>query len=221
MLLSLAGLFGVTNAALAGHPDVDAVTINTVPVSGCGAQTLTLSGTAAYSEPTQHLVVALDGVILFDNHSEPEVWSTGPVAASTGTHAVTATIYDKIEDGGHEIVRAQDSETFAVPSCTGPAAPSAGSAGASVTSQDCCPGPDIVVSTAKKPVGRVKGAAQVKKLPLKLKWMNETFRKVHGRTPTFREWEYWSNRLLTDKPQYPALYGAIQWHELRGHTTDR
>jgi hypothetical protein len=68
-----------------------------------------------------------------------------------------------------------------------------------------------------KTTGTVRGTA-VSRLPLKLTWINETFRKVYGRSPTVREWNYWSRRLLTDKMRYDALYGAMQWQKLHGRT---
>lgn len=217
----VAALVGNTTPALASHSDVDAVSTDAISVSGCGTQSLTFSGTASYSEPTQHLVVVLDGTTLFDDHSEPESWSTGPHSVGVGDHTFTATIYDKSAGigGGHETIRAEDAKTFTVPSCTPAPAPSDVSGGTAADT-DCCPGQDEPVSapTMKKAAtGSVKAAA-TGMAPAKLKWLNETFRKVYGRNPTAKEWHYWSSRLLTDKTQYDALYGAMQWHQLRGHT---
>lgn len=218
------GLLVSVRTASAGHSDLDLVTVNSVSVSACGAQSVVGSGTASYSEPTQHLVVTLDGVQVLHAHDEPESWTTGSLSVGVGGHTLSAVIYDKIEGSGHEVIRAQGSTTFTVSACGSavPASSSVGSSGASVGSSDCCPGPDVKVSAAQK--GRIKGAAsarKVKKLPLRAKPVNEIFRKVFKRGPTFAEWEYWTRRLLSDKSQYPALYGAMQWHQLRGHTTNK
>lgn len=210
------GMLGSGSVAFASH--VDDVIVSPVETSGCGAQSVTISGSAHYSAPVQHLVVTLDGTqVLHDDDldgwnldEEPVAWSAGALPVSTGEHTVVATIYDSSEGDGHEGLEDQDTRTFTVPSCEqGPAPAPAGP-----DSSDCCPGPDPVVSK----VGQVKGVSTTGKLPAKLFWINETFQKVHGRMPTFQEWSYWSNRLLTDKPQYPVLYGAMQWHKLRGHT---
>ena len=208
----VAALVGNTTPAFAVGSDVDAVSINAVSVSGCDTQSMTFSGTASYSEATQHAVVTLDGTELFDDHSEPESWSTGPHSVSAGDHTFTATIYDQSAGDGHETIRAQDTRTFTVPSC------SASSVSGGDDGPDCCPGKDEPVPTVKKATtGRVKAAA-TGRVPAKLKWLNATFENVYGRNPTAKEWHYWANRLLTDKMQYDALYGAMQWHQLRGHT---
>lgn len=47
--------------------------------------------------------------------------------------------------------------------------------------------------------------------------INALFRSVFGRTPTVEEWTYWAER-AKDKPQLPALLGAMQWHKLQGTT---
>ncbi len=212
----VAGLIGGTSMpALASHWDFDSVSMS--PVSpGCGAQTLTFSGTAQYSSPTQHLVVTLDGTQLLHDHSEPVAWSTSPVPVSEGSHTLLATIYDEMDDTEHKTVEAQDTLSVTVPPCTSePATGSSatGSSDGSGASDEQIPAP-LVKGAAQS---RVHGA-RVKTLSPRLKPLNEIFQKVHKRTPTFREWSYWANRLLTDKPQYDALYGAMQWHQLRGHT---
>lgn len=216
--------------ALADHSgEEDAVTVDPVSVSGCGSQSLTFTGTGMYSEPTQHLVVTLDGTGLLHDHSEPATWTAGPVTVEEGSHTVTARIHDRIDAGdGHEIVRAEATRAFTVPSCAPSPTPStpapsssAPSSGAG-TSSDCCPGgPDTgTPASAVKAVtvGKVKAVATVRKLPGKLVPLNSIFRKVYGRSPTFQEWEYWARRLLSDKPTYDALYGAMQWHQRLGHT---
>ena len=207
----VAGTLGSGSVASAMHPGVETVNVAPVAVSGCGAQSVTISGTASsYSHEVQHLVVTLDGTEILDDHEKPEAWGIGPRAVGVGGHTVTATIY---EGDGHEDLRTKDTKTFTVPSCEQGGPPPAP---AGPDSSDCCPGPDPVVPRVKK-VGRVKGAA-TKHLPAKLLRLNETFEKVHGRIPIFAEWSYWANRLLTNKPEYSALYGAMQWHKLRGRT---
>lgn len=191
---------------------VDSVTIGSVAVSGCGEQSLTFNGTATYSEPTQHLVVDLDGTELLhlDREDAPATWTTGAVTVGVGNHTLTATIYGHSD---HEDPVANHAVAFAVDSC---AAPPSGGLG---ESQDCCPGPDPVEPQPAPVKGRVKAAVgRPATLPAKLMPLNEIFRKVYGRSPTFEEWSYWAGRLLNDKPQYDALYGAMQWHQRLGHT---
>jgi hypothetical protein len=212
MLLGAAvGLLG--NAApVFASDDLDTVSINSVSV-GCDAQSLSFSGTATYSEPVQHLVVTLDSVELLHDHHETESWTVGPVSVGVGTHTLVATIYDHFEGAGHEDMMAQDTEVFSVPSC---GASSSGSGDGVNRDVDCCPGPDKP-ATVTKQIARVKGVA-VSSHMTKLMPLNSIFRKVFGRTPTWREWSYWAHRLLTDKMQYDALYGAMQWQQLHGHT---
>ncbi|TSC62610.1 MAG: hypothetical protein G01um1014106_615 [Parcubacteria group bacterium Gr01-1014_106] len=211
----VAGMLGSGSVAFASD-DVDGVSISPVSVSGCGTQSVSISGTGMYSDPVQHLVVTLDGTEVLHSHSEPETWSAGSFSAGVGSHTVVATIYDHMEGDGHEDMQAQDTKTFTVPSCDQGSTGGTVSSGSGSGSGDCCPGSDTEQSSVKK-AGRVKGAA-TGKLPAKLGGINPTFEKVFKRPPTFKEWEYWANRLLKDKPTYPALYGAMQWHKLRGHT---
>lgn len=235
MHMRTATMFASLLVGIAGHAtvvlaeDADSVAITPVTVTGCGSQSLTFSGTATYSESTQHLVGTLDGTVLFENHSEPATWTAGATVTAVGSHTFVATIYDRTGDGEHETVRAQATGTFTVPSCTPTPTPSPTPTSADTVSTastpsadaDCCPGRDEAVARrkiTKKLVGRVKGVTMIVGVPGKLRWINETFRGVYGHTPTLPEWQYWSHRLLTDKPQYDALYGAMQWHKHRGHT---
>lgn len=211
----VAGMLGSGSVAFASN-DVDSISINPVSVSGCGSQSVTMSGTGMYSDPVQHLVVTLNGTQVIHDHREPETWSTGPHTVGVGNHTVVATIYDHMEGDGHEDQRAQDTKTFTVPSCTQSGGSPASSGGTS-GSGDCCPSPDPVQPSVKK-AGRVKGAATSGKLPHSMFWINPTFEKVYKRPPTFKEWSYWADRFLTDKTTYPELYGAMQWHKLRGNT---
>lgn len=197
----------------------DAVTANAVTVSTCGEQSLTFTGSATYSEPTQHLVVTLDGTELLHSHLEPDAWSTSPVTVGVGSHTLAASLYDHAD---HEDLLASNTKTFSVAACGGAPAPSTASSGGTGSSGDCCPGPDQVQPAQKARTGQVKGAAKkvaATTLPVRVTPINELFRKVYGRGPTFAEWEYWTVRILSDKPQFDAIYGAMQWHEIRGHTT--
>ncbi len=208
------GVLGIPRSdAQALLSDQDRIVIHALSVPGCGNTSVTVTGTGEYSDPVQHLIVTLDGVQILHSHSEPETWSAGPVAVGEGTHTVTAVITDDLD---HEEVMAQQTRTFTVSACGGG---QVSTAGAGASSADCCPGSDPVAPKSMKAAkkGAVKSAAATK-LPRKLQPLNDIFRKVHGRSPTFTEWQYWSGRLLNDKPQFDALYGAIQWHELRGHT---
>lgn len=211
MLASLTAAFvGSTNVALAVD-DVDAIDVNPVSVSGCGTQSFTFSGTATYSEPTQHVVVRLDSTELLHDHSEPAAWTTNAVSVNEGSHSVTATIYDHSD---HETVRAQDTEVFNISSCSTPTSSSSSSSSDDSDSDDS---DEEAVTVQKKKSGQVKSASSATP-SAKLKPLNSIFRKVYKRNPTFREWQYWARRLLTDKMEYDALYGAMQWHQLRGRT---
>ena len=47
--------------------------------------------------------------------------------------------------------------------------------------------------------------------------INELFRTAYARGPTFAEWQYWATRIINnDKPTFPSLLGAMQWHLLFG-----
>lgn len=206
------GLLVVPGTALNAE-EVDQVTVNSVSV-GCGEQSLVFQGTAQYSEPTQHLVVNLDGVELLHDDDEPAVWTTGAVTVGVGSHVLTASIYGHSD---HEDLLALQTVEFSVASCGAPPSSTGGGGG---ESQDCCPGPDPVEAPSAQVQGRVKAsvAGAGGALPARLMPLNQIFRKVYGRSPTFQEWNYWAGRLLNDKPQYDALYGAMQWHQRLGHT---
>lgn len=217
-------MLGNTPVALA-IADPNAVTINTVSVGTCGEQSISVSGTATYSESTQHLVVTLDGTEMLDSHDEPATWSLPASTLGVGSHTVVATIYDRKDGDDHEGVMAQAQTTFSVSACgtsSGSSSSSSNTSGPNTAEDndtDCCPGsnPEPVV---KKATPRVKGASTIG-LSQKLLPLNSIFRKVYGRNPTLKEWNYWAHRLLTDKMAYDALYGAMQWHQLRGHTVGK
>jgi len=197
--------------------EIDSINIDEVTVEECGEQSMTFTGTATYSESTQHLVVELDGVeVLYSLHEE-ENWSTGPVEVSEGSHTLVASIYDNSD---YQDLIVQETVEFST-SCDessdeGSSDEDSNGDDGEGDEQDCCPGPDEEVSQVKK-IAKVKGAFS-SNLWARLKPLNSIFRSVFGRTPTFTEWTYWANRLLTDKPQYDALLGAMQWHKLQGHT---
>jgi hypothetical protein len=111
----------VLTAQAAGGSDT--VSIDAVSV-GCDAQSLTFTGSATYSESTQHLVVTLDGVELFDDHSEPASWSTGPHSVAVGSHTLVATIYDR---SSHSTMKATANETFTISACSSATTPTTSS----------------------------------------------------------------------------------------------
>lgn len=202
--------------SMAFAADPDSVAIDEIASPNCGEQALTFTGSGTYSEGTQHLVVDLDGTQLMDNHNEPANWSTGAVTVGVGSHTLTATIFDKSD---HEDVMAQDTADFTVPACGGgDEGTTTGGEGGGGDEQDCCPGPDPLTPSTG---GKVKGAVKRTVLPASLRPLNSIFRMVYGRSPTFQEWSYWAKRLRSDKKHYDALFGAMQWHQLRGHTTDK
>ncbi len=228
----LALIIGVVSGSLVPlapvHADVDSISINSITVPGCGPQVMTFSGSGTYSEPTQHVVVKLDGVVILTDTSEPASWITGAQSISVGNHTIVATIYDKSDLAD---VMAQDTKSFEVVACgSGSSSGSSASSGSgSGDEKDCCPGPDPVTSTKISSKGKVKGtksAVKVSgKLPASLIPLNGIFNSVYHRDPTFQEWTYWANQFLTntkykDKGQYryDALLGAMQWQKMHGRT---
>lgn len=208
----------VTAFALVFTPSVafaadseDSVSIDELSLE-CGEQDITFTGSATYSESTQHLVVELDGDEIFSSSDEPEDWETDAVTVEEGSHTLTATIYDKSD---REDVMAEDSLDFDT-SCGADGGEGSADEG---DEQDCCPGPDPATDDQSAVGGgKVKGAISKKGTLSALKPLNSVFRSVYGRNPTYEEWKYWANRYLTDKHAWDAIYGAMQWHKLRGHT---
>ncbi|MEX0649986.1 MAG: alpha/beta hydrolase [Candidatus Andersenbacteria bacterium] len=109
--------------------------------------------------------------------------------------------------------------SFTPPVDSPPLSPSPNNDGSnnSGNEQDCCPGPDPTSPQSTKK-GRILGTTikAVKKADpwARLRPLNSIFASAFGRMPSSEEWHYWANRLLTDKPQYNALYGAMQWQLL-------
>ena len=225
--VALGSLAPVTSAVA----NTDTVTIGGLVISAAGTQQVNITGTATYSEPTQHLVITLDGVEILDDHDEPANWSTGLVTVSAGDHTIVATIYDK---SAHSVVMATATLSFTVPSTSGGGS-SGGSGGSGSSSSggggdgpDCCPGPD--------PEPEVAAAAQVKGTSTavaggdlaRIAPLNSLFRQAYDRDPTFAEWEHWANRFFTEgkfwssgtakvgSPQYDVWLGAMQWSALNG-----
>ncbi|MBI3250920.1 MAG: hypothetical protein HYZ61_03700 [Candidatus Andersenbacteria bacterium] len=173
--------------------------------------------------------VKKDGTILFESEhvNDPETIEFTKEALTPGSHTLTATIYNNDDK---EVVLVSDTYTFDVECERSPQVIDESNAHVNINGSggdaDCCPGngggssdngSDKTSTVAKKPA--VKGATTKAVSSKKsLKPLNSVFRSVFGRTPTFTEWKYWANRYLTDKPQWNALYGAMQWHKLRGHT---
>ncbi len=219
LVLSLALMLAVSPGLVLADSAAQ-VSINDINV-GCGEQEMSFSGTAQFDQILDHLQVLLDGVQIHHQDGmsteSADSWTTDSVTVSTGEHTLTAIVWDQ-EDGddGFRGEEARTTVNLTVAAC------STGGGGEDVGDQgpggDCCPGPDPIVS----PVGggKVKGIS-IAGLPGRLKPLNAIFRSVYGRNPTYAEWKYWANRLLTDKPQHEALYGAMQWHQLLGHTVGK
>ena len=224
---TLAIIAGVVIGSLAPVQAVNAAGTDTISIDavsvGCGSQTVTITGTATYSEPTQHLIVTLNGTQLIDDHDEPAIWSTGAQTLAVGTHTVVATIYDK---STHSTVRAQDTKTITISDCASSSHDSSSESSTPGSGEtDCCPGPDPVVEAPAKKSGQVKGISTKKASYNHLQPMNSIFREAFGRNPNQAEWTYWANRFLDDvkfwkngQPQYDVLLGAMQWHHLHGRT---
>lgn len=212
---ALSLLVALPSVALAAD-DVDSIMVDSLTVSECSSGSSSVSATlsATYSEGTQHVVVTVDGTVVFGpDTDEPAAIAVGPLVLGSGSHSLVATIYDTsdLDDPVAQQVR-----NFDVCASTSGDGDSDGDDG-----PDCCPGKDSddarggdEEQVTKQ--GKVKGT--VSKKSSSLAPINSTFRKVYGRNPSFTEWNYWANRYLTDKQHLPALYGAMQWHQLRGHT---
>lgn len=191
----------------------DSVTISSVNyTSGCGDQMVSFSGSATYSEATQHLVVNVDGTEILYSDEEPTSWITSSVFVTHGPHTLTATIYDKSD---RDLAVAQSVMPFEVPACVVPESSSSnGGGGDGDTGQSTHEEEEVV--TAKKAV--VKGATTTGETYPNLKPLNRIFRSVFSRNPSYAEWKYWTNRYLTDKPNWVKILGAMQYHKLLGHT---
>jgi len=208
-----AGSFLITLMALGGpilaSQTVLAETQNTVHVdqlvlSRCGTQYVYASGSATYGPKAHYLLIDINGAHAF-NVAKQTFWTTGLVKLDPGQHIVTARIHNT--DGTHTDTTRQ----FTVPDC-----PQADPG----DEQDCCPGPDPVVSEPKPKPPRVKAISAVRSTAMQgLSPLNSLFRLVFGRGPAYEEWKYWADRYLTDKPTWEAILGAMQWHKLHRQTT--
>lgn len=218
-VLHILGLVGVVvgvaagGLAFAGHRGTDTVSITSVTVSGCGAQTVVVSGTATYSDRTQHLTVTLDGESISHNHAEPPAWTTSLRVVVEGIHNVRAAIYDR---ASHRKLQASADATFSIPACTSVSLPGDGGGG-SASSGSGESASQEKVAVAKTPV-RARVAAQTTKQVPVLKPLNRIFRRVFGRPPTVVEWRYWAQRILAGKKNLAGVLGAMRWHKLYGRT---
>ena len=207
--------------------NTDTVTIDSPVISMSGTQQIAITGTATYSEPTQHLVVTLNGVEILDDHDEPANWSTGLQTLGNGDHTIVATIYDK---SAHETVMATATLTFSIPATSGgSSSESSGSSGGGGDGPDCCPGPDPEPVVEKTP--QVLGASTATYGGgdlARIAQLNSFFRQAYDRDPTFAEWEHWANRFFSEakfwsgdtaksgEPLYDVWLGAMQWHAANG-----
>ena len=231
-VLSLAVLITPSITLAAGAE----IAIGPVELGNCDANLIQVSFDVEVVEEGANdvVVITLDGktIIETDDADDGEVFSFTKEEINKGEHTIEAIIYDNDD---YEVVNASDSYTFDVDCERSPKLVddsnrhvlNGGEEG------DCCPGGDNggdgdsgdsdseggVAATVAKTVGKVKGATtQTVSAVSKLKALNSVFRSVFGRTPTFEEWKYWAGRMLNDKPQLDALYGAMQWHKLHGQT---
>jgi len=223
--LALAGApyGGGMYVAAATEPSID---VDAISTAKCGEQSMTFSGTAVFDQNIDHLQVKLDGAVILhyknSTSDTPEAWSTPSQTVGVGDHTLMVTMFDLYNGSTNDVLAGPVVENFTVTACGGEPADTGGDAGSGGDSGDqgpegdCCPGPDPNEAAARKP--RVKGAVSTAGLPARLRPLNSIFNSVYGRNPTFEEWTYWADRLLNDKPQYDALYGAMQWHQLRGHS---
>jgi len=209
-------------SASAFHNSVNIIHIDGIVTSICGPQQVNFTGTASYDFGPHNLIVDLDGTPILSSFSERSVWSTGLIDVSVGDHVLTARIHDgdvsqtvftalpftitacqsENIDNGSDDKDSNDSDSDGHPGREG----------------DCCPGPDPFDKEPKS-TPTIKGARSTSNLTWnRLQPLNSIFRTVFDRTPVFTEWQYWSNRLLTDKSRHDALIGAMQWHRLMGQS---
>ena len=192
------------------------VFIDTPVLSVCGEHFIAFSGTATYGEGAHQLLVSLDSTLIYSTLDKPASWGFLH-KVSAGTHTLSAQVRDA--ETGATVDHAINFEVVACASSGGDSDSNGGGGGDE--GPDCCPGPDSgQTASASVSTPTVKGAttssnnASLQDLgPL-----NNLFRTVFGRNPTFIEWEYWAGRFLSDKPAWDRVLGAMQWHKLLGST---
>ncbi len=219
-ILALAIAIAPGHAVLAD--ETAAVSIDDIDTESCGEQSMIFGGSAQFDQMLDHLEVLLDEEQIHHEHGlsseSEESWTAESIMVDVGSHTLTAIVWDQ-DDGpdDHRGELARASADFTVAACASDEGASDDN-GDQGLGGDCCPGQDDEDAVQQVTSAKVKGA-KTTNLWASLKPLNSIFRSVFGRTPTFEEWKYWADRLLTDKPQYDALYGAMQWHKLLGHTT--
>lgn len=205
----LVAAFAATNM-VAGLPALAAehsVVIDGVVLSRCGEQNIAFSGVATYGAGAQHLLVDLDGTRVA-NLGTTISWLVMFESVPVGTHTLTARVHDVAPD-----LNATDILQFEVLPCQTEQKDDSNNS----EEPDCCPGKDPEVTPPVK--AKVKGTTTKVKASFDiLKPINYLFRLAFGFTPSFAEWKYWADRLLSDKPQLDALFGAMQSQKLEGKT---
>lgn len=196
-------VIGVPSVAQAQNFQPPSVTITERSYSLCGTQQVPITGTVT---PGYRLSVTLNGSPVNITITSGNWASTALQTVNPGTHTVVAEIAFG-NNGSSEIIR--DEKQFTIAEC---------GTGGPGDEKDCCPGPDPVLPTETVRTPRVLGATTSSGLSPRLAPLNNIFRLVCDRDPTFEEWEYWANRLLDGNMAYDELLGAIQWQVAHGRS---
>lgn len=232
-------LAGVLSLMMLATPGVsfaadEEIKIGEITLNSCGETTAEISFTVDVVEKgvLDVIEVFVDGTSVFasDEVEDGDVLEFGPLLVSTNERTIEAYVYDN----DPEDIVASDSTRFDIDCLRNPQL-LVGDAIDQVPDRqdsdgDCCPGPggdsgahddegenSATVTSSKK--ATVKGVKTHKTSSLAP--LNSIFRSVFGRTPTFEEWTYWANRMLSDKPELDELFGAMQWHKLQGRTVGK
>lgn len=237
MLASVLSLVMLTAPGAALAAGVDSVAVSrpvTLPCSGVNTAIM-FDVSATYSGLNDRVVVTVDATTVYGPVSDDSaVFTVGPIVTGEGAHTIVATTYDSLlGDLEDEDILAQDIYVFDIDCTRGEGFLIIDSGNANIYQSDqpsqggtdCCPGPggdsgahdDGDAPVVQK---KAKVAGTTTTAPM-LAPINSMFRSVFGRTPTFEEWTYWADRMLTDKPELDALFGAMQWHKLHGNTVGK
>lgn len=109
--ISVGSLLPVSLAQATVRPDGDdiSVHVNSISISACGTQNVTITGTASYKSGYK-LEVKLDGNVIYSPLTQPSPWSVTANSVAPGNHTVVAKVYKNSDSDS-------DSETFTIKTC--------------------------------------------------------------------------------------------------------